>query len=294
MANGKFPKRNYAPRNDRPKVERPRRPAPPVRKAAAPAPLPAAPTAWEKQADWYDRHQGDSGSDFYNLLIVPAVLRQLGAKPGQSVLDVGCGQGILGRALAAAGVGSVGVDASPSLIEAARARAGSFERYLVGDVRALAQVLSAQRFDHAVLVLCLQDIDRIEPVLQDVAKLLKTGGRCVIVLTHPCFRIPKRSGWGFDEEWGIQYRRVDAYLTSAALPIKTHPGKPSDTSATTSFHRPLSAYIDACGKAGLGIVAAEELCSHRRGSKGSRSSAEDRAAKEIPVFMVLTAVAVAK
>ena len=111
-----------------------------------------------------------------------------------------------------------------------------------------------------------------------------------MVMTHPCFRIPKRTSWGFDEEVGVQYRRLEAYMSPMALPIRTHPGQVTNTSSSTSFHRPLSHYINALGPAGLAIVGCEELCSHRRGTQGIRSSAEDRAAKEFPVFIVLTAV----
>nr|MBA3710713.1 SAM-dependent methyltransferase [Planctomycetota bacterium] len=52
----------------------------------------------------------------------------------------------------------------------------------------------------------------------------------------------------------------------------------------------LSAYLDALGAAGFGVIAADELCSHRRGTKGPRFGAEDRAMKEFPLFLVLTAV----
>nr|MBA3687000.1 class I SAM-dependent methyltransferase [Planctomycetota bacterium] len=196
---------------------------------------------------------------------------------------------VLGRALAARQIATLGVDASPALVEAARRRAGPLEQHLVGDARALPALLGNQTFDAASLVMALQDLDPIEGVLAGIAKVLRPGGRCVIVLTHPCFRIPKRTAWGWDEQWGIQYRRVDAYLSPASLPIKIHPGMPADPSRTTSFHRPLSTYVNACGAAGLGIVAMEELCSHRRGTKGARYQAEDRAAKEIPQFLVMTA-----
>jgi hypothetical protein len=35
----------------------------------------------------------------------------------------------------------------------------------------------------------------------------------VLLLTHPCFRVPRQSGWGWDEQRKLQYRRVDRYLT---------------------------------------------------------------------------------
>ncbi len=276
-----FPKRNYAPRV----------------KSAESAPEPAAGTSWERQAGWYDQLQGEGGGDFYSRLILPAVLRQLDARPGQRVLDICCGQGVVGRALAAHQVSSVGVDASPSLVEAAKGRAGAFERHLVGDCRELGAALAAggvsTAFDHATLVMALQDLDPIAPVLAGAAAAIKPGGRVVMAMTHPGFRIPRRSSWGFDDDNGIQYRRIDGYMSPTVVPIKTHPGRPADPSRTTSFHRPLSAYLSACGAAGLGVVAAEELCSHRRGTKGPRFGAEDRAAREFPLFIVLAALRIA-
>jgi ubiquinone/menaquinone biosynthesis C-methylase UbiE len=269
-----FPKRNYAklPRKNEM------------------APKPAADTAWEQQAEWYDKLQGEQGDDFYGKLVLPSVVRQLAATRNQRVLDVCCGQGVLGRALASQQVFSLGVDASPSLIAMAKERASPFESYAVGDARKLDQLKLDRRCDHAAMVMALQDLDPIEPVLRGTANLVEPGGRLVMALSHPCFRIPKRSMWGWDERFGVQYRRLDGYLSPVASPIKTHPGKPDDASRTTSFHRPLHTYLNLLGQTGWAVIGAEELCSHRRGTKGPRYGAEDRAAKEFPVFLVLTAV----
>jgi len=38
------------------------------------------------------------------------------------------------------------------------------------------------------------------------------------------------------------------------------------------------------------VTAADELCSHRRGTRGPKFGAEDRAAREFPLFIVLTCV----
>lgn len=266
-----FPGRSYEPR-----------PRAPERRAAAD-------TAWERPAAWYDQLIGQGGDDFYRELILPAVLARLAAKPGQRVLDVGCGQGVLGRVLALEGLRSLGVDASPSLIEAARERGGKGSDFRVGDARNLDAALGDEQCDHAALVMCLQDLDPIEPVLAGTARHVKPGGRVVAVMTHPCFRIPRRSSWGWDDDNGVQYRRLDGYMSPMHVPIKTHPGMPEDPSRTLSFHRPLTTYLNAFAAAGLAVVGCDELCSHRRGTKGSRYGAEDRSAKEFPVFLVLTA-----
>ena len=289
-----FPARNYKPRQT-PRDAEDLPPPPPPRRGDPVVPPPssatAADSAWEAQAGWYDKHQGVKGDDFYTTLILPAVLRLLDAQAGSRVLDVCCGQGVLGRALAELAVKTVGVDASPALVTAAASRAGNLERHLVGDARDLGKVLSAAGetvpFDAAATVMALQDLDPVAPVLAGMAAALKPGARAAIVLTHPCFRIPRRSSWGFDDDAGLQYRRIDGYMSPLAAPIRTHPGMPADPSRTTSWHRPISHYLNACGAAGLAVVKAEELCSHRRGTKGPRFGAEDRAAKEFPLFLAL-------
>lgn len=300
-----FPRRDYSgpPRRDRkPKAEEPS----PARQrggpAASPAPrvrlampeAPAAATAWQAQAGWYDRLHGEAGDSLYQQVLLPAVLRRLGAGVGASVLDVGCGQGVLGRALAHLRVGSLGVDASPALVEAAKSRAGKLERHVVGDARHLGDVLAGETFDHAALVMVLQDLDLLAPVLAGTAAAVKPGGRVVIAMTHPCFRQPKRSSWVWADDERLQYRRIEGYLSEYQTRIATHPGAaPGSAEAaqeTLSTHRPLSAYIEACGAARLGIVGCDELTNPRRGTRGHRFAAEDRAAKEIPLFMVLTAV----
>lgn len=300
-----FPRRDYSgpPRRTRTTqppagaVARPRRPAAPAAPPAAAPEAPAAPaasTAWQAQAGWYDRLQGDGGDELYQQVLLPAVLRRLGAKVGATVLDVGCGQGVLGRALAHLRVDSLGVDASPALVEAARRRAGPHERHEVGDARRLADVVGAQRFDHAALLMVLQDMDPLTEVLTGTAAAVKPGGRVVIALTHPCFRQPKRSAWSWDENERIQYRRIDGYLSEYQVRIQTHPGAAAGTAEagqnTLSTHRPLSVYIEACGAAGLAITGCDELTNPRRGTRGHRFAAEDRAAREIPLFLVLTAV----
>jgi ubiquinone/menaquinone biosynthesis C-methylase UbiE len=286
-----FPKRNYEPRPRRSETHESAEEFPRARaeRAERPKRRVAAETAWDKQAEWYDNRHGDKGDDFHSRLVIPAVFRQLGAKAGQKLLDVCCGQGVLGRAAVEQGLYVTGIDASPALIDLAAQRASNKERYLVGDARKLGGIFHGDTFDHAALVLAIQDVDPIHPVFSGLFKVLRPGGRVVIVMTHPCFRIPKRTMWGFDEEMGVQYRRLEGYMTPLSLPIKTHPGIESDTASTTSFHRPLHHYINILGGHGFGLIGCEELCSHRRGTVGVRSGAEDRAAQEFPVFLVLTA-----
>ena len=106
-------------------------------------------------------------------------------------------------------------------------------------------------------------------------------GRLVMVMTHPAFRIPRQSGWGFDENRKLTYRRIDRYLTPLSVPRKPYPGQ---TGVSISFHRPISAYIN--GLAGYGLVtdALHEIPSYK-----AEGETENPAEKEIPLFMSLRA-----
>ncbi|MCL5770041.1 MAG: class I SAM-dependent methyltransferase, partial [Planctomycetes bacterium] len=241
---------------------------------------------------WYDQHVGEKGSLHYRKVIIPGVLRLLELRAGDKVLDVACGQGALCRALAQRGVYAAGVDLAPSLIEAARRRQGSptHERYDLGDARRLRECvfLTPASFDAVLCVLAIQNMTPLSPVWEGCRYMLKAGGRLVVVMTHPCLRVPRKSSWGWDEKNTCQYRRVDAYLTSEKIPIVMHPGSNPDQ-ITWTFHRPLQAYINTLGSAGFGVDRIEEWISHKRPPEGRRWEALDKIRREIPLFMAIRA-----
>lgn len=131
--------------------------------------------------------------------ILDAVRR---AGPGH-ILDVGCGEGWLVRALAADGHEVTGVDASAPLIaaaEAAPAPAGTGRiRYAVADyaaLPALAERLGAP-FDIAVCNFALLG-DDLHDTLLAIRALLADHGTLVIQTMHPwsaCGDAPYADGW---------------------------------------------------------------------------------------------------
>lgn len=252
----------------------------------APRQTKAAETAWDDQAAWYDARHGDDGDAVHAGVVLPAVLRLLDLKPGQRVLDCCCGQGVLARAIVDQGASVCGVDASPALIAAAEARAVAGERYLVGDARDLAASLSDEApFDAAAVVLALQDLDPMEPVLVGLHAHVQPGAPLVVVVTHPCFRVPQASDWGWHGE--RRFRRVSRYAAHT-VQIRTRPGG-GDAASSQHFHRPLQAWISSLGQTGWAVDAAEELTLPNRGSRGTRAAEEDRTAREFPVFLALRA-----
>src|SRR5487761_759105 len=64
---------------------------------------PVATTSWDPLATWYHGWVGEAGSEHHRQLAVPAIMRLLDLGPGERLLDVGCGQGVLAPHVTSAG-----------------------------------------------------------------------------------------------------------------------------------------------------------------------------------------------
>jgi hypothetical protein len=159
---------------------------------------------------------------------------------------------------------------------------------MLGDARDLSSCAELRRaeFDAAVFLLSIQDMDPLEVVLRSAAWAVKPEGRVALLLTHPAFRVPRQSGWGYDGGRKLQYRRVDSYLTPLAVPMKELPG---GKSATRSFHRPLGTYVNALAASGLLVERMVEIPAHKVNLPVPDDRAADRARREIPLFLGLKA-----
>lgn len=245
-------------------------------------------TSWEGVARWYGKHM-DKEDTVQDAVVLPGAERLLSPAPGKRYLDIACGEGAFTRLIARKpGVKAAGFDASPSLIERAKRRAPQGAEYLVADARKFAAKYPAASFDGASCLLAIQNIDEIGPVFADAAKVLKPGAMFVIVMNHPSFRQLRQSGWGWDENRKLQYRRVDKYLGAYDVPVQAHPGSAPDV-VTHSFHRPLQAYVKALAKSGFSIVDLEEWSSHKTSDSGPKAKAENASRTEIPMFLAIVA-----
>ncbi len=242
-------------------------------------------TSWDKVAKWYGEYL--EGEDtFQTQVIAPNLLRVVAPKPDMRILDLACGQGFFAREFAKLGAQVVGADLSLELIEAARKQGGGVT-YHVAPADRLSFAKDGE-FDLVVCVLALQNMDDLSAVYKETARVLKPGGRFVMVVNHPTFRVLKRSSWGWDEEASVQYRRIDGYLSAAKIYVDMHPGggKPMQT---ISYHRALQDFFKALANTGFAVTRLEEWVSHRESGKGPRQKAEDTARREIPLFMMLEA-----
>jgi SAM-dependent methyltransferase len=172
------------------------------------------------------------------------------------------------------------------LLKIARSRHGQDGVFVQADAGKLLTTteLRNRQFDAVVFLLSIQDMQPLDDVVRSASQVLRKSGRLVILMLHPCFRVPRQSGWGWDEGRKLTYRRVDRYLTSLPVPMKTYPGQ---RGVTLSFHRPLALYINTLAKNGLLIEQIREIAADKIDQPSVK--ADHRARAEIPLFLGLRA-----
>ncbi|MBA2293336.1 MAG: methyltransferase domain-containing protein [Gemmatimonadales bacterium] len=164
---------------------------------------------WDKAAAYYETYWRRQLEPVQSQL-----LRQASAQPGESVLDVACGTGLITFPVAeqVGSTGSVlGVDLSEGMIQGARAIAATrgiantrFERM---DAEALA--LPDATFDAALCALGLMYVPDPRRALSEMHRVVKPGGRVVASVWG------RRANCGWAEIFPI----VDARVRSEVCPM---------------------------------------------------------------------------
>ena len=111
--------------------------------------------------------------------------------------DLGCGTGRTGAWLAARGVGEIdGVDLSPAMLGVARGRDvySSLREGEAGDTG-----LEGGAYDLAVSCLVDEHLADLRPLYAEAARLVRPGGRFVLVGFHPHFIIASGMPTHFDD-----------------------------------------------------------------------------------------------
>lgn len=247
-------------------------------------------TSWEPVEKWYKEAVGNEGLYYHKNIILPKVMDLIAKDTSSkkySVLDLACGQGILARYLPE-DISYTGIDLSASLIKAAKQNdQNPLHQYEVGDITKPLAV-KKKDFNIVTIILALQNVEDPKKVFENAFQYLQADGKMVIVLNHPCFRIPRQSSWGVDKEKKIQYRRLDRYMSPMRIPIDANPSKGKHSEATWSFHHSLSDYSRWLHEKGFVITLIDEWCSDKV-SVGGAAQMENRSRAEFPLFCMLFA-----
>jgi SAM-dependent methyltransferase len=205
---------------------------------------------WQQYAPWWQEHFTDGADPEYEEQILPLLDERL--RGFATVCDLGCGEGQVARRLSAAGATLVvGVEPSQAQVSEARRRGGG-PLYVQGDASAIP--LATDSVDAVVVCLVFEHLDDIEPPITEIARILRPGGRFVLMLNHPLLQTPD-SGWVDDHlvDPPEQYWQVGNYLAPAAVVEEVAKGV-----FIRFVHRPLSQYLNAAAGAGLVFESMDE------------------------------------
>ena len=221
---------------------------------------------WDKNADYWNERMGD-GNEFHRTLIGPAQERLLDLQPGETVLDIGCGNGQFARRMAQLGARVLAFDLSPRMIDNARANTPEHQErveYRVIDATdgAALVALGKRRFDAAVCTMAMMDMADIDPLVSSLSSLLKAEGRFVFSVVHPCFNaaaVKLVAEQGTTERGDLVTRyavAVSEYIHPKSAKGVAMKGQPA---AQYYFDRPISALFNACFTSGFALDGIEDF-----------------------------------
>ena len=197
---------------------------------------------WDAEAERWARVARDPEWDHHFWRFNMPRFLELAPPPGRATLDVGCGEGRLGRLLVERGHRVTGIEASPTLATLAR------DGHEVVEADAADLPFPDGSFDLAVAFMSLINMERLDRAVAEVARVLEPGGRFCIAVVHPI-----RSTGEFDD--GV-FRATRTYFDRHDLVYDVE--RDGTTFTFHDVHRPLEAYSRALENAGLLIEAIRE------------------------------------
>ena len=205
---------------------------------------------WNKLTTWYSGMVGTSGHKHHRH-VMPTLLKLLDPKTNESILDIGCGTGILTPYITKTGARYVGIDLSEKMIQEAR-KFNKEQTFFVGSADKLTKHIK-QKFNKAVFLLSIQDMDPLDKIITETKGILTKDGILVLLILHPAFRIPRQSGWGNDKNRKITFRRMDRYISENVIPLDTNIKEKGKNIKSYFYHRPIQKYVEVLNSNGFVI-----------------------------------------
>jgi 2-polyprenyl-3-methyl-5-hydroxy-6-metoxy-1,4-benzoquinol methylase len=164
--------------------------------------------SWQRNAAPWTHAVRSQQIESRRLITDRAVVDAVLSRTPRTVIDIGCGEGWLTRALSARNIGVLGIDVVPELIEQAKAAGGG--EFRIMSYAALAHGELDARADLVVCNFSLLGKEAVEDVFAALSMLLEPNGSCVVQTLHPqtaCGDAPYHDGWrtgswdGFGDEF---------------------------------------------------------------------------------------------
>lgn len=204
--------------------------------------------SWQRNASPWTAAVRENRIESRTLVTNSAIIDAVLSRSPRTVLDIGCGEGWLVRALVEHGISAIGVDAIPTLVDqAAHAGGGEFR---VASYEEIAERGLDVKVDVVVANFSLIGKESVEGLLRRTPALLERDGSLIIQTLHPLIaggELPYEDGWrhgswaGFGNDFSDPapwyFRTVESWkslLTESGFPSievrePAHPatGKPA-------------------------------------------------------------------
>ncbi|MBN39139.1 MAG: SAM-dependent methyltransferase [Acidimicrobiaceae bacterium] len=216
---------------------------------------------WDENSSWWSEQYTTRYDADYEDVILPFVCDALSGF--RKIIDVGGGEGRLSRYLIEQnGSEVVSTDFSLFQLRASEAQDPS-PNHVQAELARLP--FGGGVFDAAVTCLVLEHVLEFLEAVEEISRVIRSGGRFVLVLNHPAMQTPE-SGLIFDHvaEPPTKYWRISNYL------LESSHFEEVDKEVFLPFeHRPISKYINTLIESGFTIDRLYEPALSERHIEGS-------------------------
>jgi len=202
---------------------------------------------WQASAEAWIADMGEHGDFARQYVLDPLMLSRALSRSPRKILDVGCGEGRFCRMLKSHGVYVAGIDPTPALLAAARARDPE-GTYLESSAEHLP--LDDNTFDLVVSYLSLIDIEDMPAAISEMVRVLTPGGALLIANLNS-FQTAG-NGWIKGSAGECLSFPIDNYLEERSIWLGYRGIR------ILNHHRPMSVYMRTLLNAGLRLTYFDE------------------------------------